>query len=217
MRAARVASAALWAPLIPRRRLGGCLCLGPPIHQSVGWQVASRLWVGLQACCSRFSAAALARSCAFVLSLHQTGPGLPGSLPGEAAKDSAGNAESRPALFSRAAPRRNIDGGCRGRRSWARLAPTRPRHVLGMPCAHQPLGTGCPRAEARSTTTPRPPVSHITWREVGGWRMEVGGLVARVSNQMHVLFCIDCISGTAQTECHLVICICICIASPKHG
>ena len=45
--------------------------------------------------------------------------------------------------------------------------------------------------------------------------MQAGGLVARVSNQMHVLFCIDCISGIARTECHLV--ICICIASPGTG
>ena len=87
----------------------------------------------------------------------------------------------------------------------------------GCPARTSRLAPDARVQEARSTTTPRPPVSHIRWREVGGWRMEAGGLVARVSNQMHVLFCIDCISGTARTECHLVICICICIASPKHG
>ena len=159
---------------------------------------------------ARFSAPALPDEPDSVLPLRQNGPWLPGRLPGKAAKHRTRTPEPRTVLFSRAAPKRDSHGGCRGRRSCARLAPTRPRHALGMPCAHQPLGTGCPRAEARSTIHPAPApsiahgrlchISHGGRRlEVGDGKLEAGVLVAVVSNQMHVLFCIDCISCISCT------------------
>ena len=198
--AARVASAALWAPLIPRRRLGGYLCLGPPIHQSVGWpsrlRVGSRLLLGFrllpcqtsQILC--FPSAKTALGCLAGSRERQQNTELePPNLelccsralrPSETA--TAGAEGGGPALVShRQGP--VTPSGCPARTS--RLAPDARVQKQGAPSTPLPRPTSL---RAACVT------SHM---EDGGWRLEVGGWRLGCWVPLFRIKCMFCFALTA--------------------
>ncbi len=189
---ARVASAALWAPLIPRRRLGGCLCLRPPkqMDPSPG---CGRVWGALPCPGSTWQSrlpgllsvfgSCPARFCAFPPPKR---PSAAWQAPGRGSKTQSRNPRTSisalPARCAQAGQPRRVPRAAVLGSSRTDKAPSRPREALLAPAAWRRM-PACKKQDAPSTPLPRPTwlcsgsgPPRVTYHmEDGGRRWEVEG------------------------------------------